>query len=650
MPTSKTENRDWAEKSRGETPLPAGTPGGPIVSSGGAERLQSWALHFLVFICGASIMSLEMVGARVLWSDFGSSVYVWGSIISIFMAALAAGYLLGGLLADRRPSLAWLAGIVGIAGAMVIVLTHMAPWLCSAISEKNLGPGGGPLAASLLLYFPPSLFLGAISPFAVRLQARAIAGMGNVAGRLYALSTIGSLLGTLGTTFVLIPAMRTNRILYILGALLMAVAIMALAAHFAARGAPRGRRATTAAGLFLGCPLLLGYFFCPLLPPGALRPFEGISLQNRANCWQYVTHEYESAYHIITVVRSFSPVAVADGLLTGMKPALARMPFAPDMGPYIDLAGRTDRLPTMRVSREILKLATDLDPQAVQEMRFSNLTESSLYLNQPGQPPATTYTKILHMGMALNPGARRVLVVGLGGGSVPRQFCDIYGPDMRVDVVEIDPVVLEVAREHFGLRDGDHAAANAPYCAYVEDARQFIRHGRGRFPKYDLILLDAYSGGGQIPAHLVTTEFIAQVRERLADDGVLVSNIISPIDGPMSRFYRSEYLTISEHFENIYIFPSIWENEQGTLRYRTGNRNLLLVAPARKGERLTTAALTAAARDLVARYPKAKDLDLAYHAANRLAITKPVASAETPVLTDAYAPVETMFWYERHAR
>jgi hypothetical protein len=63
-----------------------------------------------------------------------------------------------------------------------------------------------------------------------------------------------------------------------------------------------------------------------------------------------------------------------------------------------------------------------MDPDAFQEMRFSNLTESALYLNRPGRPPATTYTQVLHLGMALRPEARKVLVVGLGGGSVPRQF------------------------------------------------------------------------------------------------------------------------------------------------------------------------------------------------------------------------------------
>jgi predicted membrane-bound spermidine synthase len=625
---SKTNPPDWLSKSRNEAPLPPGAPGGPIVSGGGAERLQSWALYVLVFVCGASLMSLEMVGARVLWSDFGSSVYVWGSIISIFMAALAAGYYLGGLVADRRPSLGWLAVIVGIAGAMVIVLTQLAPRLCYAVSAQNLGPGGGPLVASLILYLPPSLFLGAVSPFAVRLQAKTVTGMGNVAGRLYALSTVGSLIGTLGTTFGLIPAMRTSKILYLLGAVLMAVAVMALAAQFAAHGAPRGRRSTTAATLFLGCPLLLAYFFSPVKLPGVIPLMGSVRVEHKDTLWQYVVEERESAYHTVAVVGAFNPKRVLAGLKENSPEWLERKEL---------------------IARRPAE-AAQFDPDAILEMRFSNLTESSLYLNKPGQPPATTYTQVLHIGKALNPKAEHVLIVGLGGGSVPRQFCAIYGEKMRVDVVEIDPVVLEVARRYFGFRDLDRQDLSAPYVAFVEDARQFIRHGRGRFAKYDLIILDAYSGGGQIPAHLVTREFLGQVRERLADDGVLVSNIISPLDGPRSRFQRAEYRTIAEIFPNIYVFPVIyrWERDQGPMAAR--NRNLIMIAPCRDERRLTSADLATRVESLIAAYPALKELELASHASNYLAIVRPDESKETPVLTDAYAPVETMFWYERQGQ
>ncbi|HOX08744.1 MAG TPA: fused MFS/spermidine synthase, partial [Planctomycetota bacterium] len=339
----------------------------------------------------------------------------------------------------------------------------------------------------------------------------------------------------------------------------------------------------------------------------------------------YVVEERESAYHTVAVVGFFSPGRVLAGLDAKSEEFQRRQ-----------------ELMTRKPSE-----AARLDPEAVLEMRFSNLTESSLFLNKPGQPPATTYTRVLNMGMAFNPQARRVLVVGLGGGSVPRQFCEIYGKDMRVDVVEIDPVVLDVAREHFGFRDGRDKSGADPYCAYVEDARQFIRNGGGRFEKYDLIILDAYSGGGQIPAHLVTREFLSQVRDRLADGGVLVSNIISPLEGRRSRFFRAEYRTICELFPNVYVFPVIWDGERGGYISTSRNRNLIMVVPRDGDRRLNGSDILVRTADLMEKHPGLKDLRLDAFAADYMATGKPEENPDIPVLTDAFAPVETMFWYER---
>src|SRR5690348_10561320 len=93
-------------------------------------RIETWSLLVVVFLSGAALMGLEMVGARVLWNDFGSSVFVWGSILSVFMGALAGGYYVGGRLADRRPRLEWLGGIVGLAGVAILALTRLAAPIC----------------------------------------------------------------------------------------------------------------------------------------------------------------------------------------------------------------------------------------------------------------------------------------------------------------------------------------------------------------------------------------------------------------------------------------------------------------------------------------------------------------------------------------
>jgi spermidine synthase len=569
-------------------------------------------------------MALEMVGARVLWNDFGSSVFVWGSIISVFMAALALGYYFGGRLADRRPSMAWLSGIVGAAGLLVLVVSHCGLRVTGALDAKDLGPRAGPLAASMVLYFPPSLLLGAVSPFAVRLSARRLASMGNVAGRLYALSTLGSLAGTLLTTFVLIPAMGTTRILYGIGLILLAAAILGLAARFAAHGRPSAG-GTAAALLFLLTASAFGYGLNPAGPPGALAPQMGLRLSGNETLEPVVIggREYETAYHNIAIIGWFD---------------------ATRHGRSRDASGKLVRDARGAVVVDPAKGLKE-DPDAILEMRFNNVTQSTLYCNREGHPPKTTYTRLLHMGMALNPNATRVLIVGLGGGSTPREFVEMYTDRaLSVDVVEVDGKVAELSRAHFHHADSPDPSRGVR--TYIGDGRQFIRRGQGRHARYDLIVLDAYSGGGSIPAHLVTREFLEQVRGRLAEGGLLVSNVIAALEGPKSRFFFAEYRTLAAVFSQIYVFPTWLESPQIT-------RNLIMIAPRDPGPRLAPEALVAAASRLLERYPKLRERTAStlYNAkdlaefAGRAVTVKDADLANAPLLTDEYAPVETMFYW-----
>jgi spermidine synthase len=627
----KRQDRRDAPAAAAQTTGKAGAA--PDGRAAGIERL---ALHLLVLFCGVGLMSLEMVGARVLWNNFGSSVFVWGSIISVFMAALALGYYAGGMLADRRPTLTWLAGIVGAAGAATLVISHWGLAISRAVDGWNLGPRAGPLAAAAVLYFVPSVLLGAVSPFAVRLSARQLASMGNVAGRLYALSTVGSLVGTLLTTFLLIPVMGTTKILYSIGALLMTACILALAAAFAARGGPRTTAGATATALLLAAALGLGYLLNPLGLPGALQPQSGVVLDSGASSGQHYFlldgREHESAYHNIAIVGRFDRTRYGH-----LKDSEGR--------PVLDAQGLTQVSPRQGLAE---------DPDAVLEMRFNNLIESSIFPNKEGQPPETTYTRALHLGMAFNPQCRRVLVVGLGGGSVPREFVEIYSDrDLSVDVVEVDARVDELARQHFLHADSEDPAHGVR--TFIDDGRQFVRRGGGRHQQYDLIILDAYSGGGQVPAHLVTLEFLQQVRARLAEGGVLVSNIIGSLEGPKSRFFLSEHRTMQQIFPEIYVFPT-------SVGHPELVRNLILVAPLKSERRLPGQDIVAAARELIERYPALKDrpvkqsssvADLTGFAAQLHHFT-PAAERELaalPVLTDEYAPVETMFyWVNRSGR
>lgn len=193
---------------------------------------EALRLAWVVFAGGAILMALEILASRVLAPHFGSSVYVWGSIISVFLAALSLGYALGGRLADRVPTAAGLGRQVAWAalaqGALLLVAAPAAAWL----GDWTGGSEAGTLLAATVLFGPPSVLLGVISPYAVRLAARDIARLGGTAGRLYALSTAGSLLGTLGCTFVLVPFLTLPRGLALLLAATAVTALVALAGSY----------------------------------------------------------------------------------------------------------------------------------------------------------------------------------------------------------------------------------------------------------------------------------------------------------------------------------------------------------------------------------------------------------------------------------
>ena len=198
-------------------------------ATGRRERLERLRFYWVVATSGAVIMALEILASRVLAPAFGNSVYVWGSIISVFLAALAVGYRLGGRFADREPSLQALGRLVLLAALSEALLLFAGERLVSTLGRWTGGSPGGTLVAATLLFGPASLLLATVSPYAIRLAARDIAALGDTAGRLFALSTAGSLVGTLGCTFVLIPLLQLQPLLALLVGITTLTALVAMA-------------------------------------------------------------------------------------------------------------------------------------------------------------------------------------------------------------------------------------------------------------------------------------------------------------------------------------------------------------------------------------------------------------------------------------
>ncbi len=200
--------------------------GHPVVRCG--ISFGTGMLRLIAFFSGAALMGLEIVGSRVLAPYFGSSVFVWGSLIAVVLAALSLGAYTGGRLADRMPSGRPLAGMLSLSGLMALVLPWVAATVNRAVFVMELGPRGGPLLASVVLFAIPGAALGAITPFIVRMLADRVDRVGGVAGTVSALSTAGSIAGTLGTAFYLIPTMGVRLILHLIGVVLLVLAAMAL--------------------------------------------------------------------------------------------------------------------------------------------------------------------------------------------------------------------------------------------------------------------------------------------------------------------------------------------------------------------------------------------------------------------------------------
>lgn len=184
-------------------------------------------LEVVVFGCGAAVMVLELVGARILAPFCGTSLVVWTGLIGLVMASLALGYWLGGKLADRRPEARVLSGLIALAAVLVAATAVTKIPLLEFLASRETGPRLMVLGATLALFAPAAALLGMVSPFAVRLAVRDAASAGATSGRLYALSTAGSIVGTFAAGFYLIAALGTTAILLAVAAFLLLLSLLA---------------------------------------------------------------------------------------------------------------------------------------------------------------------------------------------------------------------------------------------------------------------------------------------------------------------------------------------------------------------------------------------------------------------------------------
>ena len=221
-----------------------------------ATLYRSYLLEITVFVCGALVMIFEIIGSRIVSPFIGTSTYVWTSLIGIILGALSLGYWLGGRLADRRPDPKVLASVILIAGGLIAFTVLIKDVALSSIASARLGLEIKAVLASILLFGPASICLGIVTPFAVRLKMTSLDRTGSIVGRLYALSTIGSITGTFAAGFFLIPFVGSVRTLYLIAGSLLILALLIAPVTFTTKNIAAGTLlllgiAASEAGIYL---------------------------------------------------------------------------------------------------------------------------------------------------------------------------------------------------------------------------------------------------------------------------------------------------------------------------------------------------------------------------------------------------------------
>jgi spermidine synthase len=451
------------------------------IASTSVRGFDSFAalIYVVAFVTGTIVMSFEMLGSRYLNPYFGSGIYTWASLISTVLASLTVGYFIGGWLADRHPSPAVLGATILIGSVYLLFLPLFAQPLLELVLAGFDDVRTGSLAAAMAVMFFPVMFLGMYSPFAIRLLLQSPQRSGTVSGTVYGISTAGSIVGTLGTTFFLIPSMGSRNITLTLGAAGVLAGLVLVAVPYVER---HRRAAFNAVVTAVACGALLGLYGLP--------------------AW---------ANELVDEKIRADMLSRKDGRIAHIETE------------YNDIF--------------ITKRRAELTMSF--QLKGYDYTESVTNLRDADDLPVK-YTRAMTIGLIYPEETRKVLMLGLGGGSIST-YLGRHMPELPIDTVEIDPGVITAAKQYFGIRE-------TPKVRYLEgDGRVYLT--RHKEP-YDLILVDAYFGG-YVPFHLLTKEFYALLKQRLTPNGAAVFNIH---DG--TKLYASTLLTLASVFPGVHVYPS----------------------------------------------------------------------------------------------
>ncbi len=437
-------------------------------NAGSASPLTRAFLLLLVTVTGATVLALEILGTRVIGTHYGSSLYVWAALLIVTLLCLAVGYAIGGRVADRLPKPWVLHLLVILAGASVLLVGPLTTVL--APLSKKLGLTWGAIASAGIIFVLPLTLLAMAGPYVIRLRASAVDRVGSTSGAVYALSTVGSVVGVLAAAMWMIPTLGTRLSLQVCSGVLIGIGAVGLTV------ASRGKAAPLL--LLAAAPAFVDLTETPL--PGEI-------------------YHTESAYGDIHVIQTDRErMLMVNGIMqTGMRTD-------------IHLVGRGSLLGTDSYHLELLPyfhddlgegrrgvligLAGGTFPRV---MEFYNIDWTAVEID----------VKVAELAKAY---------FGYRG--------EIHYPDGSRHEVDLSRFPDREFPADPGHTDEDRPSGPYAGRAVIQDGRRYLADND---EKVDFIVVDAYNSDS-IPFHLITREFFQLVRDRLTPDGILAINYIGP--------------------------------------------------------------------------------------------------------------------------
>ena len=429
---------------------------------------EKYLYYLTSFLCGLCVMGVEMGATRLLSPYFGSTNLIWTVIICLIMLGLGCGNYLGGRLADKHQNATALYGCIAVGGVFVALIPLISRPVISGglLIADTMGSQNGfllaAIAACAILFVPPIILLGMVSPYLAKLCVSDLSHTGVTLGRLQVISTAGSIIGSVLPAFVLIPLIGTKLSFAFFAALLLLPCLLYWLSA-------KKRKMAAVSTLCLLLAVSSAFYAGSAIAPG------------------YSLYETESSYQYLRVQQFSGYRTLSTGLNTYAQ--------------SIRREGGANKL-----------TYTYLDTLAT----LPALTKSD--------EPAT------------------MLVIGYGGGVLSPLVTNQYD-NVDCVFVEIDPAMVEVAREYFGANPNDKV--------FLDDGRRFLQATGER---YNAIAIDAYHDTS-IPLNLVTREFFALCAQKLRPGGACAINIAMAANGD-NAFCRALGETMNQAFPYVLFVPS----------------------------------------------------------------------------------------------